>query len=90
MESLLGYTIEQINLFARLAERRRRYDMMAQAQVSAIGTNAGFSGKDEPLKALARSLDLTNSSSPGASLPGQVRDAIQGLIEAKRRESNGN
>jgi hypothetical protein len=44
--------------FSQAAARRKREEWLMLAQVVMIGTSAGFSGKVEPIEALARALGL--------------------------------
>ncbi len=69
--------------FSQAAARRKREEWLMLAQVVMIGTSAGFSGKVEPIEALARALGLPYPGAGAGAEDGGLSDLMRRLHEPR-------
>lgn len=80
-------TPDQIELFARYASQRISEEYVQLATLTAIGTSVGFSGKDKPLKELAKSMGVETGR--GGAAAGAIQEFAGRLAMAGKVKKEG-
>ena len=73
------WTPAMIVRMAEAAGRRRRHEWVMLAHVIAVGVNAGFTGKFQPLQAMAKTLGVSTSAVGQRAEGVEMRDVVSRL-----------